>query len=163
MLWHNRLTIIAEILAPLARKFRFAAFISNSRDGEILSNFILSYPCASVIRVPHNARDKALKTMILTLRQGDLIVLITPDGPKGPVYKVKPGIVMAAKESNASVVPFTWESSHLIELKTWDKMRFPRPFSTIKAIFGEPHRFADETTYEEGAELLREKTLSLVK
>lgn len=138
MLWHNRLAPLAEILSPLADKLKFAAFVSKSRDGEILSQLVLSYKGGSVIRVPHNGRDKALRIMIDTLLNTEEIILITPDGPRGPVYKMKPGTLFAAKEASAHIIPFTWESSRYFELKTWDKFRIPKPFSTIEARFGEP-------------------------
>ena len=138
MLWHNRLAPLAEILSPLTDKFRFAAFVSKSRDGEILSQFVLSYKGGAVIRVPHDGRDKALKVMIETLNQSDEIVLITPDGPRGPRYKMKPGVLFAAQATAAWIIPFTWESKSCFELKTWDRFRLPKPFSTIHARFGAP-------------------------
>lgn len=150
MLWHNRLAPLAEILLPLAKKnYRFAAFVSKSRDGEILSQFVLSYKGGDVIRVPHNGRDKALKVMIETLLHKDEIVLITPDGPRGPVHELKPGVLFAAQESKAAIIPFSWEASSYFELKTWDKFRIPKPFTTIRAVFGEVIHPNDETTLEE--------------
>jgi lysophospholipid acyltransferase (LPLAT)-like uncharacterized protein len=138
MLWHNRLAPLAEILYPLSARFNFAAFVSKSRDGEILSQFVLSYKGGQVIRVPHNGRDKALKVMIETLKKNEAIVMITPDGPKGPIYTLKPGVKFAAEETGAAIIPFSWDASSYFSLSSWDRFRIPKPFTRITAHFGDP-------------------------
>lgn len=136
MLWHNRLVIVAEILSRFAPQFIYTAFVSNSRDGQSLSLLALSYKIGRVLRVPHNARPRALNQMIVRLKNHREIILITPDGPRGPCYVVKPGVVVAARETSAKVIPFSWEADRVWELSTWDKMMIPKPFSTIKITFG---------------------------
>lgn len=137
MLWHNRLVLVAEILNKFAPQFVYTAFISNSRDGKPLSLLAMSYKIGRVLRVPHNKRSQALKQMIHKLKNHREVILITPDGPRGPSYVVKPGVIIAAREASAKVVPFSWETDKSWQLNTWDKMLIPKPFSTIKIIFGE--------------------------
>lgn len=138
MLWHNRLAPLAQTLLPLCYDHQFVAFVSHSRDGQILSHFCKSYPGASVISVPHDGRGQALKTLIQTLKQDKTIILMTPDGPRGPSYKVKPGILLAAQSTGAALLPFSWTSTSYWELNTWDKLRLPKPFSTLDITFGDP-------------------------
>lgn len=138
MLWHNRLAPLAEILRPLGKIFTFSAFVSKSKDGEILSQLVLTYKGGKVIRVPHNHREGALRTMIETLQKKEAVVMITPDGPRGPRYKLKPGVRFAATETNARIIAFNWEAKKYYELNTWDKFRIPLPFTTVKATFSEP-------------------------
>lgn len=137
MLWHDRILPIAEILNRFAPQYIYTAFISNSRDGQPLSLMALSYKAGRVLRVPHNARRKALKELITHLRSRREVVLITPDGPRGPRYVLKPGVVMAARESSAKVIPFSWESNSFWKLGTWDQLRVPKPFAKIKITFGD--------------------------
>lgn len=137
MFWHNRLVIVAEILIRFAPQFIYTAVISNSRDGKPLSLMALSYNAGRVLRVPHNARRRALSQIIHHLKDRREVVLITPDGPRGPCYVLKPGVVVAARESAAKVIPFSWESNRSWQLNTWDKMIIPKPFSTIKVVFGD--------------------------
>ena len=138
MLWHNRLALVAEALTAKANDFTYNAFISNSRDGEPLALFAKSYPNGNIIRVHHQARHQALREMIACLQQKREIILITPDGPRGPRYKIKPGITLAAKQAQAWIVPFTWEADSFWELNTWDKFRIPKPFTTIVFKWGRP-------------------------
>lgn len=145
MLWHNRLAPLAETLRPLTSHHQFAAFVSHSRDGQILSHFCKSYPSASVISVPHDNRGQALKSLIQTLKNDSSIVLMTPDGPRGPRYKVKPGILLAAESTGAALLPFSWTSASYWELNTWDKLRIPKPFSTLHITFGDPLHISQDS------------------
>lgn len=138
MLWHNKLVIISEILNASASQFIYTAFISKSRDGDPLAALAESYKAGRALRVPHNGRHLALGQMIGELKNRSSIYIITPDGPRGPALSVKPGTALAARESSAMIVPFTWHSDRFWELNTWDKMQIPKPFSTIDIYFGEP-------------------------
>ncbi len=153
MLWHNRLTIVSEILFKVDPKTVFAALISKSRDGDPLATLANSYATGKAIRVPHDRKHQALKTVIETLKATNEVVIITPDGPRGPRYLVKPGIAVAAKETNASIIPFTWVSSKFWQIKSWDRMIFPKPFSKIIVTFGEPVSHLHETLEETQAML----------
>lgn len=138
MLWHNRLAVVAEVLNSHAPQFTYAAFISQSRDGEVLAILARSYKAGRTIRIAHNGKREALNTLIESLNTKREIILYTPDGPKGPAFKVKPGIIVAAKETQANIIPFSWSSTQFWSLKTWDKLMLPKPFSTIKVSFGKP-------------------------
>jgi lysophospholipid acyltransferase (LPLAT)-like uncharacterized protein len=69
-------------------------------------------------------------------------VVITPDGPRGPVYELGPGIILLAQKSGAPVFPANLEYSRCWRLKSWDRFILPRPFSKIRVIFGPPHHVA---------------------
>lgn len=135
ILWHNRLAITPFILYKYAPQFIYAAFVSNSRDGELISAVVHSYKVGRTIRVPHHSRHHALKELIKRIEEQKEIVIITPDGPRGPRYEIKPGIAMAALETEAYVIPLNWSANSFIELKTWDKLRIPKPFTTIRVSF----------------------------
>jgi lysophospholipid acyltransferase (LPLAT)-like uncharacterized protein len=78
-----------------------------------------------------------LRQLVDTLA-ADGNVLVTPDGPRGPVYQVTPGIVFLAQKSGAPVVPIHMEYSSCWRMKSWDRFVVPRPFAALRAIFGEP-------------------------
>ncbi|MBS0656089.1 MAG: DUF374 domain-containing protein, partial [Verrucomicrobia bacterium] len=105
--WHNRI-----LLAPLLRKIipsrPLSIVVSNSRDGHLLASFGKSYKEVSVISVAHNKRHQALLAMCEVLEKNESIVLITPDGPRGPKYQVKPGVIYGAKKSGAKIIPMHW-------------------------------------------------------
>jgi lysophospholipid acyltransferase (LPLAT)-like uncharacterized protein len=144
ILWHNRLALAPQILSTLAGEYTYAALVSQSRDGEIIASVVESYPIGRTIRVPHNDRLKALNMVITKLQTENDIVVITPDGPRGPRYKVKGGTLHAAKATGAYLVPFSWSGDKLWTLNSWDKMQFPKPFSSIKVTFGAPYQLSSE-------------------
>lgn len=138
MLWHKHLVLISEILNSRASQFTYTGFISKSRDGDSLASLVKSYPNGRAIRVPHNARHLALGKLIENLKNKNEVMVITPDGPRGPSCIIKPGVIMAARETGAMIIPFSWKSKRFWVLNTWDRMEIPQPFTTIDVMFGEP-------------------------
>lgn len=144
MVWHNRLALVAEILNRYAPQNGYAAVVSNSRDAEPLALLASSYK-GKTIRVSHDARYQALRRMMNHLKQKSDVIIITPDGPRGPRYEVKPGIAVAAKQSKAHIFPMAWSATKFWQLGTWDKMILPKPFSKITVTIGEPVQVNDES------------------
>jgi len=141
LFWHNRLAMIPAILSLFSPQFRYAALVSKSRDGQIIATLANSYRQGRSIRVPHNKRSEALRKLIRELKARDEIFLITPDGPRGPRYQMKPGVVLAAKATTATVFPLSWKASRYWRLKTWDRFILPKPFSKIHVKLGNPLNF----------------------
>jgi lysophospholipid acyltransferase (LPLAT)-like uncharacterized protein len=135
MLWHNRLAIIPCILDDLTPNISYAAMVSASRDGKLLKAIVDSYKNGRTIRVGHQARYKALRELIRHVEERQHIVVITPDGPRGPCYEIKSGIAVAAIETQATIVALNWEAKRFWQFSTWDRLRFPKPFTTITASF----------------------------
>lgn len=157
ILWHNRLALAPLILSRYTPHIQYAALVSGSRDGDILSAIIHSYKNGNTIRVPHQARYQALREIIRHVDEQKHIVIITPDGPRGPRYEIKPGIAIAALETQAHVVSLNWEANRYWELKTWDRLRLPKPFTTIRVIFESPLHFKHHSQYslEEAKAILK--------
>jgi lysophospholipid acyltransferase (LPLAT)-like uncharacterized protein len=91
-------------------------------------------------------------------------VIITPDGPRGPCYKLGQGLVFLAQKNALPVVPVHVEYSRCIRLKSWDRFMIPLPFSRVEFTFGAVEHIRPTTTNEEfEAERLRlEKILQPV-
>lgn len=153
LLWHNRLMLVAKIFQKGTSDFIYTAFISQSRDGEPLALFTKSFKNGRTIRVRHNAKHEALKEMIDRLKNSQEILIVTPDGPRGPRYQVKPGIAVAAKETSAKIFPFSWSTDRFWQLKSWDKMILPKPFAKIHAKIGSPIVLAKEGSIEEQTQI----------
>ncbi len=163
MLWHNRMVVLPVILSRYTKKLIYTAVISKSKDVDFLARFTCSYPNGRVLRVPHQVRHQALSEIVHRLKTTREIMMITPDGPRGPFFVVKPGIVFAAKETGAYIVPFSWEADRTWELKTRDRMMVPKPFAKIKVKFGEPITIPADVTGDLSQEtvLLRNALFSI--
>jgi lysophospholipid acyltransferase (LPLAT)-like uncharacterized protein len=107
----------------------------------------------------------ALRQLVDTLAAGSN-VLLTPDGPRGPVYEASQGVVFLAQKTGAPVVPIHMEYSSCWRLKSWDRFIVPRPFAKLRAIFGAPIRMestADSEQFETERLRLQNAMLSLVE
>jgi lysophospholipid acyltransferase (LPLAT)-like uncharacterized protein len=138
-IWHNRLLLIPYFSRHYTPSLRYSPIISNSRDADPLI-WIIRFLCRydTIIRVPHTSRAHALKTIVKTLKKPNTVAIITPDGPRGPRYTIKPGVLFASRVAKAPILPFTWSASSYWELGTWDRMIIPKPFSRITFSAGEP-------------------------
>ena len=56
---------------------------------------------------------------------------ITPDGPRGPIYTVEPGILVVTRRNDAPLLLIGAEFTNAWRLKSWDRFYVPRPFSQI--------------------------------
>lgn len=65
-------------------------------------------------------------------------IYITPDGPDGPSFDIKPGLTFIAKKANAVILPCGGYARHAYIVPRWDRYVIPYPFSRISLCFGEP-------------------------
>lgn len=63
---------------------------------------------------------------------------VTPDGPRGPAFIVKPGIVDMASETGLAIVPLCVKATRYWQFKSWDKIQMPKPFARLDVYYGEP-------------------------
>ncbi len=155
-LWHNRLAITPFLLHRFVPNRVFAALISKSRDGKLLDYFVRSYKNGRTIGVYHHSRHAALKSVIDHVEKKEWVIVVTPDGPRGPKYSLKPGLPQAAFETQAHVFTLNWSAESYWELKTWDGLRIPKPFTNIKVHFTEvlPKGTSEFYTLEEAKNAL---------
>ena len=142
-IWHNQLLLLAPLLKKILPKVAGSVLISKSRDGVIPTAYAKTYHLVDVIRVTHTHRHGALLETIDALKK-NRVIIITPDGPKGPIYTVKPGVIYAAAKSSALVFPMHWHASHAIRCNSWDRFCIPLPFSKITLRFGSSLCFHEE-------------------
>lgn len=81
---------------------------------------------------------------------------VTVDGPKGPAFVVKPGIIDMAKKAGVLIVPYGIGMSSYWEFKSWDRFRMPKPFCKILVSYGQPIDVSSENqSFEEHLDALQ--------
>jgi lysophospholipid acyltransferase (LPLAT)-like uncharacterized protein len=65
-------------------------------------------------------------------------VAITPDGPRGPVGTINPGLFYIALLAKIPIVAVACDSNREWIFNSWDKFRFPKPFARIKVVYSDP-------------------------
>jgi lysophospholipid acyltransferase (LPLAT)-like uncharacterized protein len=78
----------------------------------------------------HSGREAA-DQLVEYLTRGYSTFLM-PDGPDGPPYILKKGILHISMQSGIPIVAIQFSASKFFELKTWDRKKWPYPFSTVK-------------------------------
>jgi lysophospholipid acyltransferase (LPLAT)-like uncharacterized protein len=136
-IWHNRLLMLPRVFDPCFPTRQSYGLISASRDGDLIARFIERSGYGTIRGSSSRKGVIALRQLVDTLA-ADGNVLVTPDGPRGPVYQASQGVVFLAQKSGAPVVPIHMEYSSCWRLKSWDRFVVPRPFATLRAIFGAP-------------------------
>lgn len=146
VLWHGR-------LLPLTYRHRrqgISTLISASRDGEHIARVVRRWGYRVVRGSSSSGGGEALRRLVRELRRGRLLA-ITPDGPRGPRQRLKPGAVMAARLGGAPLLPLSAGCSRAWWLGGWDRFLVPKPFAAVRVAYGEPHvvpRDADEAELE---------------
>ncbi len=129
--------------------------ISASRDGELIHRIVRCFNNFSVRGSSSRGGIGALKAVITVLRKGNPVA-ITPDGPKGPAFKVQDGVLFAAARTGAPVIPFHYEADRQwIFEKAWDKHRIPKPFSRVVCSYGDPVYITEDLDTPEGTDAAR--------
>src|SRR5205814_713356 len=81
--------------------------------------------------------DVGLLGLVRHLRQGGEVAL-TPDGPRGPAERMKPGALAAAQHANALVIATGARTSSAWWLRSWDRFCLPRPFAAVEIAYSPP-------------------------
>ena len=131
VIWHNRLFLSAEIFRRYRSRRRVFGLVSASKDGAWLAAFYRLIGLPPVRGSSSNFGREAGKALIEVMRAGHDIG-ITPDGPRGPLYTLEPGVLVVTRRNNAPMVLVGAEFGPAKRLRSWDKFYVPWPFTRIK-------------------------------
>lgn len=145
--WHGRLAMMSFAYRRYwGRDFGYEkkgkVIISDHKDGEIITRVISHFGIGAI---RGSSRKNAARALVSAFRQIDngVDVIITPDGPKGPLHSVADGAVIIAQKKNLEIYALNYEASKFWQFKSWDKMILPKPFSTINFSLSKPFSVAN--------------------
>lgn len=132
------------LLAIMSQRNNPCLGLASSSDAGRLGAFVAArYGTPSVLTRPRTAdgRDRggraARAAMLEATRQGTPLA-ITVDGSVGPRRVVKPGVVYLGSEGQVALLPFAAIAARFWQLRTWDRMKVPKPFSRVTVQYGQP-------------------------
>ncbi len=152
-LWHSGLLLPACSY----RKAKIMVMVSPSADGDLLLKLfhLLGYYTARGSSSRRGARG--LLECIRKVREGSDAAFAV-DGPRGPVHKVKPGIVLFAQKTNAYILPIGSAFSKAFKPKrSWDGSEFPYPFTRAAMHVADPFVVDESKTIEEWCGIIEER------
>ncbi len=151
-IWHNQQLFL---LYPY-RGQKIAPLISKSSDGEYIARCLPKFGMLAVRGSTSRGGARALIHLLQAAREG-YRPMLTPDGPRGPIYKVQSGILFLAKKTGFPIIPVGTALSHKIKVGSWDKMRVPLPFGKTALTYGKAVYVKDDADMSRAAKELEEQ------
>jgi lysophospholipid acyltransferase (LPLAT)-like uncharacterized protein len=140
--WHQHQLFCARyLLDRRARGLVPGWLISPSVDGELGAMMVSRLGARAIRGSSSHTGARALRDYYVALVKENVSPVVTPDGPKGPRFKFKPGAILLAQMSGRPMLPMAYAASHAWLIQ-WDKFVIPVPFARISIAVGKPRYVA---------------------
>ncbi len=146
--WHGKMVtgwLLARALFP---EKKTVAVVSLSEDGRTLAD-TLEQLDFSLIRGSSSRGGDEVKDAMHEALDSENIIIITPDGPRGPACQFKYGTLRVASSKPCPLIFAEIRYEKAWQLKSWDNFEIPKPFSRVTVII---HRI-DLPVFESEEEL----------
>lgn len=142
----------------LKPRSRLKILMSPSRDGEMIARAGVRLGFSIARGSSKQGAVKGALELMSAVKEGkDLVFMV--DGPRGPRFEVKPGIIRMAEMTQAPIIPFVCNSRAAWWMGSWDRFMAPSWGTPIVYIYGEPlsvpEGVSDEVQARLAAELAR--------
>lgn len=131
--WHRHL-----LLMPYAyRGKRISVLVSQSKDGELIARTVARLGIDSSRGSSSRGGAAGMRSLLRKAAEG-WDIAFTPDGPRGPLREVQPGVILAAAATGLPILPVAIAATRAKLLRSWDRFVVPLPFSAAHFVYGEP-------------------------
>lgn len=130
-------------LLSIVKRYRIATIASQSKDGELMAK-VLQWLGARTSRGSSTRGGvQALKGLLRLVKDGGNCSFAV-DGPKGPIYKVKPGVFELSRMIRGSIYAAGVATDRAIYFpKSWNKTYLPKPFAKVIIYWSGPMKPID--------------------
>jgi lysophospholipid acyltransferase (LPLAT)-like uncharacterized protein len=126
------------LLVHLMRGRGIGVIASLSRDGELQARTLGGLGFSIVRGSSSRGGVRALLGIVRLMAKGRHVCFAV-DGPRGPLHRVKPGVIFIAKRSGSPILPLAAAAGpSWVFARAWDRYQLPRPFARGVVLFGEP-------------------------
>jgi len=151
-IWH------CELL-PLVwfhRRERCTILVSAHEDGGYLAAAAERWGYRLIRGSSSRGGPAGLRGMIRAL-DGGKVVATTPDGPKGPAKRAKPGLLMAARAAGVPIIGVRASAADAWTFNSWDRFVLPKPFAKIRVRYAEPLYVGPDVSRSDAAKMLEDR------
>ena len=135
--WHSRLFYLVHYYMKGTCRRKVSVLISMSRDGDYGAAVARMHRHDVVRGSTGRGGQKAVRALAARAAAGNNIA-ITPDGPRGPAFTVNEGVIKIAQLTGARIIPVSYDATHKIQLRSWDRFILVKPYGRVHMAFGEP-------------------------
>jgi lysophospholipid acyltransferase (LPLAT)-like uncharacterized protein len=136
--WHQHELFCARyLLLQREQGLKLGFLISPSVDGEIPALMARRLGGEVIRGSSTHTGARALRDYYQLLVQDGVSPVITPDGPRGPVFRFKPGAILLSQISGRPMLPMAYAASRAWFV-SWDRFVIPKPFARIAIAIGPP-------------------------
>ncbi len=155
--WHQHQLYCGKFLTEQrARGLAPGWLISPSVDGELGAMMVRRFGGAVIRGSSTHTGARALRDYYQALTRDAISPVITPDGPRGPRFKFKPGALLLAQMSQRPILPMAYAASRAWLVK-WDKFVLPVPLlARVSIAIGAP-RYVPRVTDAPGLVRLQDE------
>ena len=126
--WHGDLFA----LAVLVKRYRLVTIASRSKDGRIMGTLLRLLGARVSAGSSSKGGAAALKGLIRLMREGHNCSFAV-DGPRGPIYKVKPGVLETSRVLHCPIYYASVSCDRAFHLhRAWNRAYLPKPFARIE-------------------------------
>lgn len=150
-LWHNRILPGAYfIYQRLVRQgLPMVMLVSRSKDGELGERLARGWRARVIRGSTTRGGTEGLRQLYRAISRDGCSSLTLPDGPHGPLYHCKPGVVVLAQTCGAPILPLAFAANRFWALRSWDRLIIPKPFAQVLVAVGEPLTVPRQLTAEQ--------------
>jgi len=153
-LWHGRMVL------PMAAhdKDGYSILVSHSKDGELMHRLLQRFGYGTIRGSTSKGAPRALREMLRDL-EGGRVVVVTPDGPRGPLHRMNAGVAWMSRATGYPVVSLGLATNKGWVFPSWDRFVVPKPFARVAIVYSAPRgceRRADEARMEAFTNEVRE-------
>ena len=136
--WHGDELPMISVIGP----YRVSTMASTSKDGEIM-NAVINLVGGRTSRGSSTRKSvSGLLGLIRLVKKKKRNCSLAVDGPKGPIYNVKPGVFELAKLLDAGIFPGGVACDNAWRFpKSWNKAFLPKPFAQVIICWDGPFVF----------------------
>jgi hypothetical protein len=151
--WHNQQSFL---LFPYRKKGKISVLVSMSSDGEYIARSLPKFNMKATRGSSTRGGFAALRGLIEDAKKGYNPAL-TPDGPRGPIYKASPGIIYLARKTRLPIIPAAVDCSNKFHVNSWDKFQVPLPFGRCALVYEEPVFYTSDVDTQQLCDILTER------
>ena len=137
--WHRDiLVVLLTIRTWIDRGFKAGVVISASVDGEVPARIARSWGAVVIRGSASKTGALAMRDIHAVMKAGTSIISAA-DGPVGPAYYFKSGVILTSRIGSAPLLPIGCAADRAWYMDRWDDFMIPKPFARVVICVGEPY------------------------